>query len=393
MPKRSSTYQYVLAFIVVVSLVLAACGPSETEVEATEVPPTDVPEELEDVIHIFGAPSRPVAFSNFWIGTYLGFFQEEGLRLLQQGATEGPPQAMQLTATGKADLNTPAPEAMIFPAAEGTDTGLIYVCNATTNTIFELVTLEGSGLTEFTDLAGKKIGVPALGSHPSLLYAAGVLRSVGIDPDTEVEFISVGIDMSAGLALQNGDVDALSIWDDPYVSMELNGVPLYHMGQTEKTSKLVGSAIAVRRTALENPEERERILGYLRAITKGAIFLAENPEATVTVHWALYPESKPTGVSEEEAFAGAMKRVEQKFDNWEKPVTGRWCEFPDGWVEAYLDHLGMPGAIEDTSMVYTNELVEEINDFDEDAVREWAKNYTFDQSDFDQWAEEVGWPY
>src|SRR5690606_16511094 len=124
----------------------------------------------------------------------------------------------------------------------------------------------------------------------------------------------------------------------------------------------------------------ELVTGYLRALSKSIVFAEENPEATVRIFWDIAPDSKPTGVSEDEALAQAVSVLQSRLqnilpaDSESDTRYGAW-QSPEQWT-AYAEFLGLSDGLEVESL-YTTDLLDAANDFDVDAVREFARSYTY----------------
>ncbi len=100
--------------------------------------------------------------------------------------------------------------------------------------------------------------------------------------------------------------------------------------------------------------------------------MVANAEGAVKAHWQVYPNSKPTGVDEKDAFAQAMNLVKVRND-FLKPEKGeRWGEFPatasETMVEFMRSNKRIEGAL-DPKDLYTNQFVAAVNKFDAAAVQ------------------------
>src|SRR5262249_41205322 len=118
----------------------------------------------------------------------------------------------------------------------------------------------------------------------------------------------------AGAALYNGSIDAIAIWDAELARVELAGFKLRYLPNTPEAQKLSGTSLGVSRSVLK--ANRERYVGPFRGIAKWSIFSATNPGLAIRIHWQLYPESKPKGKSEDEAFRDALFVINARKDKW-----------------------------------------------------------------------------
>jgi NitT/TauT family transport system substrate-binding protein len=134
-----------------------------------------------------------------------------------------------------------------------------------------------SGITHVADLKGKRIGISHMGAPP-FLFASRVLAANGIDPKTDVEWITYPSD-AVELALDRGQVDAVANAEP------IGTILLAH----EKAHKVVDQGLdlpyseefccvtAVNGTfARKNPKAAAAVT---RALLKGAKWVAANKSA------------------------------------------------------------------------------------------------------------------
>src|SRR5262249_16293708 len=95
------------------------------------------------------------------------------------------------------------------------------------------------------------------------------------------------------------------------------------------------------------------------------------------MHYELYPESVPKGVPLEQAVQEAQRVLQARKDKW-LPATGPGADPRIGgqttqdW-EAWLKFTGLEGQIKDPSTLFTNDLLDEVNAFDQAAIRKMAQ--------------------
>jgi NitT/TauT family transport system substrate-binding protein len=177
----------------------------------------------------------------------------------------------------------------------------------------------------------------------------------------------------------NGAVDALAIWDAEFARMELLGFKMRELANPGNADKLFGFGNSTR----GNLDWKQYIPKFMRAYFKGSIFTITNPEAAIKLHWELYPDSKPTGMTEEEALRQQLYILNVRAP-WYGPRTadgkspdmlGTWgYNDPAKW-EAWVDFLGLREKIKDPTVFYTNEFIEEANKFDKQAIVQMAKEF------------------
>src|SRR5699024_10819452 len=97
--------------------------------------------------------------------------------------------------------------------------------------------------------------------------------------------------------------------------------------------------------------------------------------------WDMYPESKPTGVSDEDAMKDALVVLKARQEHT-KPLNGVFGEVDEKSIDIYNDLFSASGLIDkpiDADKLYTDELIKDINNFDTQKVREFARSYKFDK--------------
>ena len=329
---------------------------------------------LRTVRFIVGAGTVTPMLCNLTVGQELGFYREEGLDV-DFAAAAGTGGGLGMVATGAAEFAVSTAPPLLLAAVKGSELGVVTVYTWTKDIHWQFVVKPDSPINDLRELRGKKIGVQSFGdsAYPG---AKAMLREVGVDPEKEVAFISVGLGATAGSALQSGQVDALSIWDGAYAAIENLGFKMKYLPLTPGVKELFGAGVAVRRDALA--QNRAMVVGLLRAVTKGTVFVIENPEAAARVHWRLYPESKPKGKEEAQALRETVHIITSRtgkyvLDPVKMPKYG--MNYPKGW-EAFVKALALdPGAVGDVRRFYTNELIDEANQFDHEKIRALARAY------------------
>jgi len=305
-------------------------------------------------------------FSNLWIGKYLGFYEEEGIEH-DVFSAEGHAQNLQLLFRNEVHLAVGAQDSVFQSAARGEHLPVKFVCSYMRGIIYQLAARPDDPAREIKDLRGRKIGVASL-AHAGLLYAKTVLRDAGIDPEREAQFVAVGSGPQAGQALQRGEVDALAHWDVEYANLENLGFKFRLLPQPPSVREMyAGHTLATSEEFLRM--HRDAVVRGLRALVKSIIVFNENPEAATRIHYQMYPELIPKGRPFEETIRVGTRITQVRVPLMRKEAgrVNRWCEFhPEAW-RAYVKFLGLEGKV-DPAQFYTNDLVADVNNFDEAKV-------------------------
>jgi NitT/TauT family transport system substrate-binding protein len=291
------------------------------------------------------------------------FFAEEGLNVTLTTVDGSQVVAQQLIA-GNATLGVLDVASILIANADGHDIRAVAGFNKGT---FGIVVPDDSDIDSIEDLEGRVLGVTdPSGGEMNLVRAA--LADVGLEPDTDVEIVPVGEGGPASfLALQDGTVDAFAGAINDFVALEGEGfVPRSIV--PEKYQGLPAGNWVVMQSTLDDPELRDIVVRVVRAHAKGLVFADENIDAAVAVGCEIVPEQ-----CEDEARATiTMARgLETNRPNGDNP----WG-FNDHEAWSTSQEALLADVIEtefDVTVAAPNDLIDEINDFDEEAVREAAR--------------------
>lgn len=350
------------------TLVLSACAVAG----ALAVPHPGSAADPLNVSFTINSKVLPAGIANLWVGDYLGYFKDEGLRP-DWWTSEGAGQTFQLLVAGRVDMTVGVQDPILLRAAKGEDPPLVMLYNYNRGVIYQLAVKPDSPIRQPAELKGKRIGILSLG-HPALTYAKLVLKDAGLNPETDVEFLAVGQGASAGRALYDRQVDALAYWDFHWLQLETLGTPVRTLPQPPFIQRIqAGHAITVRRDFLQR--HRRDLVGFLRAVAKGTVFALESPEAAAWIHFQMFPVAKPKGIEEDVALARAAAELRVRGPLLQRDVgpSHLFGEFiPEAWT-AYARFLGAEGV--QPARFYTNELIAEVNQFDPAPIQQAARTF------------------
>ncbi len=230
-----------------------------------------------------------------------------------------------------------------------------------------------SPVKSLADLKGKTVGIRNQGDT-GYFGARAMFKELGIDPDKDVEWVSIGEGGPAGEAIYRGRVDAMAFWDGSFARIEVAGFPLRQLPNSPGMQHLFGNGYATRRSALA--KERDLYVRFFRAMAKSTVFAYANTDLAIKLHWQVYPESKPKGKSDAEAMAEARKIMDSRKDKW---FAAPWqadkrmgAQSLEEW-NAQVAFAGLTGQIKDISRVFTNDIIDDVNKFDRAAIEAKAK--------------------
>jgi NitT/TauT family transport system substrate-binding protein len=304
----------------------------------------------------------------------LNFYAQENVDL-EVVNMSGSAQTLQAIASGNSETANISPIFFLPLVAKEPNIDIISVyawCRLPTQGI---TVKPDSPVKSIAELKGKTIGIRNQGDsgYPA---ARAMFKELGIDPDKDVEWVPIGEGGPAGQAIYRGAVDAMAFWDGSFARIENAGYPLRHLENTPGFKRLNGSQYGVRKSDLA--KNRDHYVRYFRAMAKSTTFAVANPELSIKLHWEVYPETKPKGKSDEEAFKEALRVVNARKDKW---IAAPWHKdkrmgaMDLAEMEAQVEFSGLTGKItkEQLAATFTNDLIDEINKFDAAAVRESAK--------------------
>ncbi len=300
----------------------------------------------------------------------LGYFAEEGLRV-EIMRFSGGGSAIEAVDAGLVDVAL-APVTSLFAAVSRGSPLVAYYTQITTNYLLPEVP-ESSPIRTVLDLQGRTIGSQAVTSANVPMIRA-MVEMEGGDPNA-VEFVGTGGPSEAASYLERGHIDAIALWDAAHMEIAERSGQRFRQISNEFFRNLgFHQSLVARRGNVAT--ERQALVGVARALAKATIFIEENPEAAVRIYWEVHPESRPTGVPEAEAMRQALMVLEARQQNT-KPIDGVWGLSTDQQVRDHLDVIvGVEGYRRMTvDEVWTNELLSEVNQFDQEAIREQARNW------------------
>lgn len=360
--------------------ILAACG---TQSASSDAPGTEssAPSASDgggtdggEALTIdIGTPSDTLSssFYAFVVARDLGYWEEENLTVnLVPGSGSG--SLVEQIVAG--NLPTGAPSTPAVVEALGSGLELVNWYHYQTGSIFGIWVPEDSDIQSVEDLAGKTIGISEPGGG-ELAVLNAALEDAGIDPVTGVSTIPVGTGEPVTVeALESGQVDAYSSSKNDSFSLISQGVALRDI-TPPLYEDFPGRAMITTQESLD--EHREEFIRFARGIAKATLFCDTNPDACEQLMRDAQPEQwlaegasgtsqgelqlaeayRTTRVASEGELFGAHNA--DAWQNLQDTIAATLEDFEAWDVEAFLD----------------DDLHEEINDFDREAVIEQAENY------------------
>jgi NitT/TauT family transport system substrate-binding protein len=308
--------------------------------------------------------------ANLLIGERLGYAKADGIQLAHIGA--GSIGAM-LAGLDKGDFECCGVTISIMAPllAKGELPPMVAVYEFTYPYKWDIAVKPDSPIKSYGDLRGKKIGVSNFGTT-DLPVTKRVLSQLGINVEADVRWHAVGEGSTAGIALNTGVIDALAYFDTGFDLLENSGFAFRILPRPDSVPLIGGFMIGTRRDYLE--KHRDRLIGYGRSIAKATEFTLANPIAAASVFLEMYPGMAPRGVSREEAVRLTVNSMKRRIKLYRPPYPdAKLGSMKDQEMRDEADFAGYKQL--DVKTLYTNELIDEINNFDREKIIAEAKAY------------------
>jgi NitT/TauT family transport system substrate-binding protein len=313
------------------------------------------------------------AFSPFLVAKHMGYFAAEGLdvTLIASGGSNASAIGV---SSGAGDLGAASPAQSIVGMQEPQTLDIKYVYNLYYGSIWGVSVLKDSPIKSVADLKGKKVGVTAMGSA-GITFGEALAKEAGLDPKSDISFISVGAGAQAMTSLSQKLVDALIFSSEATAKFEVAGLPLRYLPLSGGFVTFPDASIIAKQEMIA--KEPKVIAGFARAVAKGYEFTMANPEAAVRISWKLVPEAEPKTGNPDEILKGGILVNQRRMEIWTAPRTnGVYGTFlPDTWdgLVSYLMEQGVLKQKVPTSRIFTSDFIKEANNFDRAAIQAQAK--------------------
>jgi NitT/TauT family transport system substrate-binding protein len=223
----------------------------------------------------------------------------------------------------------------------------------------------------YEDLRGKKIGISGFGTTDYPVTRA-VFQNLRIDPDRDVQWVAVGEGTTAGVALQRGSIDALAYFDTGFGQLEAAGMPMRILPRPQNVPMIGGFFVSARTDQLQ--KNRKLAIGFGRSGAKATEFVLANPQAGAKVLLDMYPDLAPRAVAPDVALKTVLAPVLRRMQLYRPPYPNlKMGAIQEEELQREAEFLSLK--IASVKPLYTNDLIDEINEFDRKAIIEQAKAY------------------
>jgi NitT/TauT family transport system substrate-binding protein len=328
----------------------------------------------ESVVKVgFCARTITSAAAPFAIATKKGWYAPAGIKV-QLVPVAGSTDCVKLVATGDLPYSLPSIEPLPAAIQQGVKAKIFYT--AYQGNIYGIAVPKESPIRSIKDLKGKKIGVASMGSG-GVPVARGLLAMNGLDPEKDAQIVVVGEAAQAAALLRGEQVQALSLYDTQYALVDSAGVRV-RMLDSGPVARFPSNGFLALQDTLQ--KDRAQAVALVKGYAMGTVFAIANPEAAVKIVYEVYPQTRPSGKSDEQALRDDVKTLLARAEHWKLEAGGvkRWGESSLKDFDAYQDFLlkwKVIGAKVPAAELITNDLIDEVNKFDAAAVAADAKAY------------------
>jgi NitT/TauT family transport system substrate-binding protein len=317
-----------------------------------------------------GTKSLNATTINMVIGEALGFNKQEGFSI--EPVPLGAIASVQIAIDkGDVQFGVGAPSFALPLYAKGDLPPIVSFYEYTYPYKWDVAVLPDSPIKSYNDLRGKKIGVSGLGTTDYPVTRA-VLANLNINPDNDVQWLAVGEGVTAGIAVQRGAIDALAYFDTGFGQIESAGINLKMLPRPDKVPMIGGFFVTTRREYLQ--QKRKTAVGFGRSGAKSSEFILANPRAGAKVLLDAYPELAPRGAPQADAIKAVLTPVLRRMQLFRPPYPNmKMGQISEDELRRETEFLRLK--IDNLKPLYTNDLIDEIHDFDKKEVIDQAKAY------------------
>lgn len=348
----------------------SAAGPKPTG--AQQATPA-VSKPVKKVTFAFATKTINPLAMNLAIGQELGYYRQEGLEVEFKAITAHT-AILEGMKSGSVQFGVGSPTFLLPIVAKGEPFPPIQFYEYTYPFKWDWAVPVDSQINEVSQLKGKKLGVASFGTVEQQIGKA-MLQQRGINPDTDVAWTAVGEGTTGNIALNRGDIDAMIYSDTGFGAWDVAGMKYRLLPRPTDVPQVGGFFIQTMPETLKN--DRASAVGMGRGTAKGSVFALESPDAGASVLLKMFPEVGTPSKSASENIRDIKMTVAKRMQIWKSPdpTVAKW-----GFIreQEWLDEVkfaGLSGKVADVKPLFTNDLSDEINAFDAEAIKQQARSY------------------
>ena len=313
------------------------------------------------------------AAAPFAIAQKLGWFEKAGIKV-ELVPLPGSTDCVKLVATKDVQISLPSVEPLAIIRPQGVKAKFFYT--AYQGNIYGIAVPADSPVKSMADLKGKRIGVTSMASA-GVVVARALAKQAGLDPDKDISIVVAGESAQTAALLRSKQIDALSQFDTQYALTSNAGAKLRFLDHPE-IRKFPSNGFVALEDYLRT--SRADAVALARGYAMGTVFAIANPEAAIRILWEVYPQTRSLGKDEATALRDDLLTLDARAKHWRyEPVDGkRWGDNVEANYRTYLDWLTAQGVVKtkvDVKDLITDELLDDVNKFDADAIRKEARAF------------------
>ena len=304
----------------------------------------------------------------------LGWWRDEGydVEVLPVGASL---QCLQQLVAGNVEL-AQMNSSVVIQANVQNDIPVRVVMN---NGILDwaLAALQDGPIREPKDFKGSTVGVFSLATG-GIAFMKSYFHSIGIDADKDVHLIPLGLGAPPVQALRDNQVQSLLYWGSALGSFENAGLKLRYFAGDDWATYPDFTLSTLQKTMDSDPAMLEIIA---RGAAKASVYVMENPDCQRRIHWAKWPNTKPSGADEATLIKYDMNNLGKQlsamrgaFEMNGGKLWGRATPEAYGRMQQFMVQAGLIEKTLDPTVLMPTipDFFQKINDFDAAAVRAQA---------------------
>jgi len=286
-----------------------------------------------------------VQFAPFYVAVEMGYFAEEGIQVEFDYGWET--DLLKLVGSDDLHFAIASGDQVILARSQGLP--VVYVMNWYRRFPVTVVSLAETGIEKPSDLAGRRVGTPAIYGASYIGWRA-LLDASGLE-ETDVSLVSIGYTQVA--ALTEAQVDASICYAmNEQVQLEEEGVDLNVLYVSDVANLVSNGLITNEKTIREDPT---LVQGMTRAALRGLSFTLDHPDEAFEITANQVPEVRAD--AQKEAVSRAI--LARSIEFWSADAGELGLSAREEWQLSLevMRKMGLVGAGAGIESMYTNRFV------------------------------------
>lgn len=330
------------------------------------LPPLAQAADLETVPFVIGNPLMIQAVPELYVPLSLGWFEQDGydVKVQYMGGTSA---AVQAIVGGSAQVGMMNSTPWIAAATK--DLVDVKMTAVMANSLWRIITTKDSGITTPEQLKGKRVGL-AVGGSGGSMYLDTLLEKHGMDPNTDVQKVVIGMGAQAQEMLESGRVDASLTFTPEIAAYEAMRGEVNRIYDPSWLRFPDYSFVATAEAFETKPDVVESLA---RNVVKAQVFLETNPECVAKIFRRDWAPERTTTIEEDTAIVSSFVEERQMpFENAGGTYRGLASTENLDELQGFLLQNGLITTKIDSKQLIPNDadtFYSRINSFDAEAVK------------------------